>query len=78
MVAKNPTDSQLWEYVRKHDLVIVSKDTDFSDRIITPSPPPRGVHLRFSNVRTSEFHTLLARFWPQIQRLLRSHKLVNV
>jgi predicted nuclease of predicted toxin-antitoxin system len=32
---RNPSDSQIWNFARKHDLVIVSKDADFSDRIIT-------------------------------------------
>jgi predicted nuclease of predicted toxin-antitoxin system len=75
---RNPSDSQIWEYARKHDLVIVSKDADFSDRIITHSPPPRVVHLRFGNLRRNEFHDLLARVWPQVETLLKSHKLVNV
>jgi predicted nuclease of predicted toxin-antitoxin system len=75
---RNPTDSQIWEFARRHDLVIVSKDADFSDRIITNSPPPWVVHLRFGNLRKNDFHTLLARVWPQIEMLLKSHKLVNV
>ncbi len=77
-VGKNPSDSQVWEYARRHDLVIVSKDADFSDRIITQSPPPWVVHLRFGNLRKHDFHALLARVWPQIERLLKTHKLVNV
>ncbi len=77
-VGRNPSDSQIWEYARKHDLVIVSKDADFSDRIITRSPPPWVVHLRFGNLRKNDFHTLLARVWPQVETLLKSHKLVNV
>ena len=77
-VGRNPSDSQIWEFARKHALVIVSKDADFSDRIITQSPPPWVVHLWFGNLRRNEFHALLARFWPQIEMLLKSHKLVNV
>jgi predicted nuclease of predicted toxin-antitoxin system len=77
-VAKNPSDSQIWAYARKRRLVIVSKDADFSDRIIICKPPPWVVHLRFGNLRRREFHALLARVWPQIEKLLRSHKLVNV
>ncbi|MGA2180733.1 MAG: DUF5615 family PIN-like protein [Verrucomicrobiota bacterium] len=57
---------------------MISKDADFSDRIITNSPPRRVVHLRFGNLRKDEFHALLARVWPQIETLLKSHKLVNV
>jgi predicted nuclease of predicted toxin-antitoxin system len=77
-VGRNPSDSRIWEFARKHDLVIVSKDTDFSDRIITSPPPPRVVHLRFGNLRRNEYHALLARRWPQIESLLKTNKLVNV
>jgi len=77
-VGRTPSDSQIWEFARKHDLVIMSKDADFSDRIITSLPPPKVVHLRFGNLRRDEFHALLARVWPQIETLLKTHKLVNV
>jgi predicted nuclease of predicted toxin-antitoxin system len=72
------TDTQVWEFARERELVIVSKDADFSDRIIIASPPPWVVHLRFGNLRKKDFHALLARVWPQIEMLLKSHKLVNV
>ena len=75
---EHPSDSEIWSYARRHELVIVSKDADFSDRIITQKPPPWVVHLRFGNLRKKEFHALLARVWPQIETLLKSHKLVNV
>jgi predicted nuclease of predicted toxin-antitoxin system len=77
-VGRNPSDSRIWEYARRHDLVIVTKDTDFSDRIMASSPPPRVVHLRFGNLRRNEYHALLARRWPQIESLLKTNKLVNV
>ena len=75
---RRPSDSELWEYARRQELVIVSKDADFSERIITHTPPPWVVHLRFGNLRRDAFHALLARVWPQIETLLKSHKLVNV
>ncbi len=77
-VGRNPGDSQIWEYARKYDLVIVSKDADFSDRIIISLPPPKVVHLRFGNLRKDAFHELLARVWPRVETLLKTHKLVNV
>jgi predicted nuclease of predicted toxin-antitoxin system len=63
----NPTDSQLWDYSRQNELAIVSKDADFSQRIITQSPPPWVVHLRFGNLRLNAYHDLLARVWPQVE-----------
>jgi predicted nuclease of predicted toxin-antitoxin system len=77
-VGSSPTDSAVWEFARKRELVIVSKDADFSDRIIVQQPPPWVVHLRFGNLRKKDFHALLGRVWPKIETLLKSHKLVNV
>lgn len=77
-VGTSPTDSDLWEFARKRELVIVTKDADFYDRIIIQQPPPWVVHLRFGNLRRSDFHALLARVWPQVETLLKTHKLANV
>jgi predicted nuclease of predicted toxin-antitoxin system len=74
----SPTDTQVWEFARQHELVIVSKDADFSERIILHNPPPWVVHLRFGNLRRRDYHALLARAWPEVESLLKTHKLVNV
>ena len=37
---KNPNDTQIWEFAKQNELVIVSKDADFSERIIMQTPPP--------------------------------------
>lgn len=72
------SDSALWEHAKRHHLVIVTKDADFSQRIILASPPPRVVHLRIGNMRRGEFDEWLKRFWPRIEAAARDHKLVNV
>lgn len=77
-LGSQPTDAQVWEHARAHDLVIVTKDADFSLRILASSPPPRVVHLRFGNLRRARFHELLARVGPRLEAIFRTHKLVNV
>lgn len=77
-VGKKPTDTEIWNYAASHRLVIVSKDADFSDRIIIRTPPPWIVHVHFGNMRKREFHQTLARLWPQVELLIKTHKLVNV
>jgi len=72
------SDSALWDHAKLHELVIVSKDADFTNRILLSNPPPWIVHLRFGNLRKREFHALLARLWPQVETLLPKHKLVIV
>ena len=72
------SDSALWRHAREQELVIVSKDADFTHRMMLAPPPPWVVHLRFGNLRRREFHTLLAKMWPSIESLLPGHKLINV
>ncbi len=74
----SPSDSDIWQQARANEWVIVSKDTDFSNRIMVSQPPPWVVHLRFGNLRKREFHAYLSRVWPQIESLLPEHKLINV
>jgi len=72
------TDTQIWEYARACDMVIVSKDADFSDRMMVSSPPPRVVHDRFGNMRMRDFHGLITRLWPQVTALSMSNRLVRL
>jgi len=72
------SDSDIWAYARQHALAIITKDTDFSNRIIVSTPPPWIVHLRFGNLKRREYHAFLSRVWPQIEKLLPAHKLINV
>jgi predicted nuclease of predicted toxin-antitoxin system len=74
----NPTDSDLWFHARSQHLVIVTKDADFSDRVLVSVPPPWVVHLRFGNMQRRDFHRFLATVWPQVESLLPENKLVCV
>lgn len=73
-----PSDSYLWQYATAHDLVIISKDADFTQRIQLAGPPPRVVHLRIGNLRRSAFIQWLYSRWPAIEAALPTSKLVNV
>ncbi|MEZ4821876.1 MAG: DUF5615 family PIN-like protein [Ignavibacteria bacterium] len=36
----------MWEYAKENNLTIISKDADFSSRILIKSPPPKVIHIR--------------------------------
>ena len=72
------SDATLWEHAQRHDLAIVTKDADFSQRIILTLPPPRVIHLRVGNMRRRDFEGWLIARWARIEVAARSHKLVNV
>lgn len=72
------TDGRIWSHARENNLVTVSKDADFSDRIILAEPPPRVIHVRVGNMKMREFHGFISQVWPQAAALVESHKLVIV
>ena len=77
-VGPGRSDDDVWQYAAEKQLVIVTKDSDFSDRIAVSVSPPWIIHLRFGNMRRRDFHTLLAKVWPKIEDLLPAHKLICV
>jgi len=77
-LGSRPTDSQLWAHAQQNDLVIVTKDADFSQRIVLVEPPPRVVHLRVGNMRGREFAAWLEQIWPRVEFSIATHKLLNV
>lgn len=72
------TDRQIWDFAKRNECAIVSKDVDFSDLILASQPPPWMVHLRLGNLRRRDYHRLLAQVWPRIESLLPEHKLIRV
>jgi len=71
-------DSEVWRYAKQEDLTIVTKDADFSDKIMLSDPPPRVIHIRLGNLKMRDFHQAIAGRWEQICSLSRRCKLVQV
>jgi len=72
------SDTQIWNYARERDLTIITKDTDFSDRILLVGPPPRVIHIRLGNMRMQAFHQEISRIWDEIVDLSKQYSLVRV
>lgn len=70
-------DTEIWQYAMENNLIIVSKDADFSDRIMLSNPPPKVIHLRIGNMRIRDLFVFLQRVWPQLLELSATHKLVR-
>ena len=72
------SDQQIWEYARQRDMVIVSKDADFSDRVMLSNPPPRVVHVRLGNMRMRDFHAILSQHWPWVRENVLRFRLIRI
>lgn len=52
-------DAALWAYAKANQFAIVSKDSDFAERSILESTPPKVVWIRLGNCSTAEIEQLL-------------------
>ncbi|HKI05678.1 MAG TPA: DUF5615 family PIN-like protein [Thermoanaerobaculia bacterium] len=71
-------DTQIWSYAKQHSLTIVSKDADFSAKVLIEAPSPRVIHVRFGNLKMREFHARISEIWPAVCDLSARCRLVNV
>jgi len=71
-------DSEVWNYVKENNLTIISKDSDFSHRIIVSPPPPKIIHIKIGNMKLKDFNSTIEKLWETVEKLSEKHKLVNV
>jgi predicted nuclease of predicted toxin-antitoxin system len=72
------TDEQIWTYAKTNNLTIITKDSDFSNKIMFNNPPPRVIHLRFGSMKMNPFFETITKLWDGIVEMNKDHKLVNV
>jgi len=71
-------DRDLWEYARTRNMVIVSKDADFSDRVMLSEPPPHVVQICIGNMKMRRFHAHIGRDWPWVLENVDNYRLIRL
>jgi predicted nuclease of predicted toxin-antitoxin system len=72
------TDEQIWDYAKVNNLTIITKDSDFSHKIIFKQPPPKVIHIKIGNMKLKDFLNTLSLIWENVLKLSENYKLVNV
>lgn len=63
-------DDEVWQYAKENGFVIVSKDSDFSERSVLRGSPPKVIWLRIGNCTTLRAGFVLRDAFPRIQAFL--------
>lgn len=71
-------DTQIWNFALENNLTIITKDIDFSIKILNHSPPPKVIHIRYGNMKSKQFYEKINNDWKTILELSSVYKLVNV
>ncbi|MDT3738558.1 MAG: DUF5615 family PIN-like protein [Candidatus Kapabacteria bacterium] len=77
-ISKVAKDEEIWNYAKANNLTIITKDSDFSNRILLSEPPPKVIHFKFGNLKIQDFNSYLSKIWNEILEINESCKLVNV
>ena len=72
------TDTQIWNYAKEQDLTIVTKDCDFSQRVLLSQPPPRVIHIMLGNMKIKQFHQSISQLWSEACSMSERCRLVRV
>ena len=72
------SDEEIWTYAKSNNLTIITKDIDFSHKIMLNLPPPKVIHIRFGNLEMKPFFVVINKLWSNILEINNGHKLVNV
>ncbi len=65
------TDTELWDYARDNDYLIVSKDTDFRNRSVIHGYPPKVIWIRIGNCSTNVVEYNLRKHFADIKEFVR-------
>jgi predicted nuclease of predicted toxin-antitoxin system len=72
------SDTAIWEYARLHNMVIVTKDADFTDRILFAEPPPKVIRVGFGNMKKTVFRLAIANVWSDVLEILPDCKYIHI
>ena len=66
------------KFSKDRELVIITKDADFSQKLLRRGIPPKVIHIRLGNLKLAEFYSVLKQVWRQIEIQVPSASMINV
>ncbi|MFC4874450.1 DUF5615 family PIN-like protein [Negadavirga shengliensis] len=70
------SDSEIWEHAKRHQLIILTKDTDFLVKSLRDDIGPKVIHFKLGNLSLSELHKYFSEFWSLLVKEIRSAKII--
>jgi len=70
------SDLDIWNYAKKNNFVIVTKDADFYDKRILTGEPPNIIWIRRGNCSTKTIESLLRNAYHAIMELDKGNESV--
>ena len=72
------SDSEIWQYAKDNNYVIVSRDSDFQERSLAPGHPPQVIWLKIPNRSKTVVLNILLEHQAEIEQALMEQNLACV
>ena len=70
------SDSEIWNYDLKNDLVIVTKDTDFYSKFLLSNNSPKIIYLAIGNLSLKQLHSYFNTNWSKLSNTIDSNRFI--
>lgn len=77
-IAPQASDTLLWNHARERDWIILTRDTDFFDRLLLFGSPPKVIWVRLGNLRKTELVETIGSRWEAILNLIEAADMVEI
>lgn len=62
-IDSSATDSYIWKYALEHQLIIITKDTDFYTKFLLEKEAPKIIHIKLGNCSLKVLHAHFESHW---------------
>ena len=70
------SDAEIWDYALEKKLTILTKDTDFYNRLLISTVSPKIVHFQLGNFSLKQLHLYFNDNWTKINSEINNSKLI--
>lgn len=67
------SDSDIWNYAKENNLIVLTKDSDFYYRAISDEKSVKVIYFKLGNQKLSELHLYFSNNWNLIKDKIESH-----
>ncbi|MGG7036631.1 MAG: DUF5615 family PIN-like protein [Flavobacterium sp.] len=72
------SDTEIWNYAIKNNLIILTKDTDFFNKFLISEAIPKVVYFQLGNYSLKQLHSYFNENWDKIVAAIENHKMIIV
>lgn len=70
------SDTDVWNYAKENNLVILTKDSDFYYKSISEEKSVKVIFFKLGNQKLSELHSYFTNNWTLLNKLIEKHWLI--